>query len=58
MVYDWADQQTLADVTDNCKIDEGIVVKMFMSVNRKRQNLQDMATFVGDNALAERLAKM
>lgn len=39
-------------------IDEGIIVKMIMSVNRKRQQIQDMATFVGDNSLAERMQGM
>jgi hypothetical protein len=29
-----------------------------MSVNRIRHRLQDMATFVGDNSLAERLKEM
>lgn len=31
---------------------------MIMSVNRIRQKLQEMATFVGDNSLAERLKDM
>jgi len=29
---------------------------MIVSVNRKRSHLQQMATFVGDNSLAERMA--
>ena len=29
-----------------------------MSVNKERQRLQELATFVGDNSLAERLLKM
>lgn len=55
MVYDWADQKSFAEVIFESEVDEGIVVKMIMSVNRKRSNLQAMATFVGDNSLAERL---
>lgn len=31
---------------------------MIMSVNRKRMNMQNMATFVGDNALAQRMKEM
>ena len=31
---------------------------MIMSVNRIRQKLQEMATFVGDNSLSERLKNM
>lgn len=58
MVYDWADQKSFADVTEDSMIDEGIIVKMIMSVNRKRQQIQDMATFVGDNSLAERMQGM
>lgn len=56
MVYDWADQKTFAQVVDdNPLVDDGLVVKMIMTVNRTRQKLQQMATFVGDNSLAERL---
>lgn len=56
MVYDWADQKTFAQVIeDNPLVDDGLVVKMIMTVNRTRQKLQQMATFVGDNSLAERL---
>lgn len=29
-----------------------------MDVNRKRQRIQEMAAFVGDNALAERMKDM
>lgn len=58
MVYDWADQKSFADVIEDSMIDEGIIVKMIMSVNRKRQQIQDMATFVGDNSLAERMKDM
>lgn len=39
-------------------MEEGIVVKMFMSCTKQRERLQKMATFVGDNSLAERLLKM
>lgn len=35
-----------------------MIVKMFMDVNRKRQNLMEVAAFVGDNALAERMKDM
>ena len=35
-----------------------MIVKMFMDVNRKRQNLMEVAAFVGDNALAERMKNM
>lgn len=55
MVYDWADQKSFAEVTHDSEIDEGIIVKLIMSVNRKRSHLQQMATFVGDNSLAERM---
>ena len=58
MIYDWADQKAFKDVIENSTIDEGIIVKMIMSVNRQRQRVQEMATFVGDNALAERLKDM
>jgi antiviral helicase SKI2 len=57
-VYDWADQKTFAQVIENSAIDEGMIVKMFMDVNRKRQNLMEVAAFVGDNALAERMKDM
>lgn len=58
MIYDWADQKTFADVIEVCSVDEGIAVKMIMSVNKERQRLQEMSTFVGDNSLAERLLKI
>ena len=58
MVYDWADQKSFAEVIEESTIDEGIVVKMIMSVNRQRQRIQEMATFVGDNSLAERVKGM
>ncbi len=57
-MYDWADQKTFAQVIENSAIDEGMIVKMFMDVNRKRQNLMEVAAFVGDNALAERMKDM
>ena len=34
------------------------MVKMFMAVNRIRQSFSEMATVVGDNALAQRLEEM
>lgn len=55
MVYDWADQKSFAEVIEESSTDAGIIVKMFMSVNRQVQIIQDMATFVGDNSLAERM---
>lgn len=58
LVYDWADQKRFAAVIENTAIDEGMIVKMFMDVNRKRQNLMEVAAFVGDNALAERMKNM
>ena len=58
LVYDWADQKRFAAVIENTVIDEGMIVKMFMDVNRKRQNLMEVAAFVGDNALAERMKDM
>lgn len=58
MVYDWADQKNFCDVTQDCSIDEGIVVQLINSVNRKRQDMQEMATLVGDNSLAQRLKEM
>jgi len=58
LVYDWADQKRFAAVIENTAIDEGMIVKMFMDVNRKRQNLMEVAAFVGDNALAERMKDM
>ena len=39
-------------------IDAGMVIKLFMSVNRKRLNLEKMATLVGDNSLAQRMKEM
>jgi superfamily II RNA helicase len=36
MIYDWADQKAFKDVIENSTIDEGIIVKMIMSVNRQR----------------------
>lgn len=35
-----------------------MIIKMIMDVNRKRQKLQEVAAFVGDNSLAERLKDM
>ena len=58
LVYDWADQKRFAAVIENTAIDEGMIVKMFMDVNRKRQNVMEVAAFVGDNALAERMKDM
>ena len=35
-----------------------MIIKVIMDVNRKRQRIQEMAAFVGDNALAERMKDM
>ena len=58
LLYDWADQKSFAEVIDGHTIDEGLIVKMILNVNRVRQRLQEMATFVGDNSLADRLKGM
>lgn len=58
MIYDWADQKQFAAVIENTAVEEGIVIKMIMDVNRKRQRVQEMAAFVGDNSLAERMKEM
>lgn len=39
MVYDWADQKSFADVIEGSTVDDGLVVKMIMSVNRQRQKV-------------------
>jgi hypothetical protein len=58
MVYDWADQKQFSVVIENSSIEEGILIKMLMDVNRKRQKVMEMAAFVGDNSLAERMKGM
>lgn len=58
LVYDWADQKQFAQVIENSAIEEGMIIKVIMDVNRKRQRIQEMAAFVGDNALAERMKDM
>jgi hypothetical protein len=58
MVYDWADQKQFSVVIENSAIEEGILIKMLMDVNRKRQKYMEMAAFVGDNSLAERMKGM
>lgn len=58
MVYDWADQKQFSAVIENSAIEEGILIKMLMDVNRKRQKVMEMAAFVGDNSMAERLKGM
>lgn len=58
IVYDWADQKSFAEVIDGHSIDEGLIVKMILTVNRTRLKLQEMAVFVGDNSLADRLKAM
>ena len=58
IVYDWADQKTFADCVVGTGIDEGAVVKMILAVNRVRACIEQMATVVGDNALASRLKDM
>jgi superfamily II RNA helicase len=57
-VYDWADGMDFIDIINECMIEEGIVLKMFMTVDRIRQSLAAMAKVVGDNALAQRLEGM
>ena len=57
-VYDWADGCDFIDIISDCGIEEGIVIKMFMTVDRIRQSLAAMAKVVGDNALAQRLEEM
>lgn len=57
-VYDWADGCDFIDIISDCGIEEGIVIKMFMTVDRIRQSLVAMAKVVGDNALAKRLEEM
>ncbi len=39
IVYDWADQKSFAEVIEGHQIDEGLIVKMIMTVNRTRQKL-------------------
>lgn len=39
MMYDWADQKQFAQVIENSAIDEGMIIKMIMDVNRKRQRI-------------------
>lgn len=51
-VYDWADGADFSDIINDCMIEEGIVIKMFMTVDKIRQCLVAMAKVVGDNALA------
>ena len=58
MVYDWADQKNFADVIDGSPVDDGLVIKMIMTVNKQRQKVQDMAKQVGDYSLAERMEGM
>ena len=58
LVYDWADGKTFADCVIDSGIDEGAVVKMILAVNRVRVCVEQMATVVGDNALASRLKEM
>jgi antiviral helicase SKI2 len=36
IVYDWADQKSFAEVIDGHVIDEGIIIKMILTVNRTR----------------------
>jgi superfamily II RNA helicase len=58
LVYDWADGKTFADCVIDSGIDEGAVVKMILAVNRVRVCAEQMATVVGDNAMASRLKEM
>jgi antiviral helicase SKI2 len=51
-VYEWADGSSFNDIINTCGIEEGIVVKMIMTVDRIRQSLHAMAKVVGDNSLA------
>ena len=39
MVYDWADQKNFADVIDGSPVDDGLVIKMILSVNKQRQRI-------------------
>ena len=57
-VYDWASNCDFIDIISECGIEEGIVIKMFGTVDRVRQSLAAMAKVVGDNALAQRLENM
>jgi superfamily II RNA helicase len=51
-VYEWAEGSSFNDIINSCGIEEGIVVKMIMTVDRIRQSLNAMAKVVGDNSLA------
>ena len=51
-VYEWAEGNSFNDIINSCGIEEGIVVKMIMTVDRIRQSLNAMAKVVGDNSLA------
>lgn len=39
IVYDWADQKSFAEIIDGHSIDEGLIVKLILNVNRQRQRL-------------------
>lgn len=58
MVYDWADKKNFASLVEETGIEEGILVRNMMTVNKIREGLGTMATVVGDNALASRLTDM
>ena len=57
-MYDWAEGKNFIDIINDCMIEEGIVIKMIMTVDRIRQSLNAMAKVVGDNSLAQRLEEM
>jgi len=57
-VYDWADGCDFIDIINDCQIEEGIMIKMFQTVDRILNSMHKMALVVGDNALAQRLENM
>ena len=51
-MYDWADGCDFIDIINDCQIEEGIMIKMFQTVDRILNSMHKMALVVGDNALA------
>jgi superfamily II RNA helicase len=57
-IYDWVEGADFIDIIGDCGIEEGIMINMFMQLDKVRQCLHTMAKVVGDNALATRMKDM
>ena len=58
LVYEWADGKPFSQLVSMSEVEEGMIVKMLMSVHKLTGTIEGMAQIVGDNTLATRMDEM